>query len=86
VVLALIVAGLYFVLGAWGPVLLWAVGLLFLLPVAGTVIAIGFECAERNLKGERLAAAGLLLAALLAAALWLAAVGYVGYRAYLAIP
>jgi hypothetical protein len=86
VILALIVAGLYFVIGAWGPVLLWGLGLLFLLPLAGTVAVLFMEAAEKRRKGERAGAVGILLAALLAAALWLAAVGYVGHRAWLAIP
>ena len=82
----MIVAWLYFFLGAWGPVLLWSVGVLFAMCLAGTPFLCYFECQDRFRERRFLAGAGYLLGALVAAALWLGAVGYTGYRAYLAVP
>ena len=84
--LALIVAGIYFLVGAWGAAILWAVGTLFLLPMLGAVAALFMTGAEQYRARKRLAGTGVLLGALLATGLWAGAVGYCGYRAYLAIP
>lgn len=82
----MIVVGLYFVLGAWSGVLLWGVATLFSLCLTGMPFLCFFEARDRYRAREFGAAAGYLLAALVAAALWLGAVGYCGYRTYLAIP
>jgi len=84
--LALIVAGVYYLIGAWGAAFLWGVGTLFLLPLVGSVAALFVECAVRFKGRQRLVGSGVLLGAVAAASLWLVAVGYRGYRAYQAIP
>lgn len=84
--LALIVAGLYFFLGAWGAVLLWGVGALFSMCLAGMPFIFFFEGRDRYRQRRFLEAAGCMLGALVAAVVWLGAVGYTGYQAYLAIP
>ena len=73
-------------LGAWGAVLLWGVGVLFSMCLTGMPFMLLFEGMDRYKAGRYLDAAGCLLGALVAAAIWLGAVGYTGYRAYLAIP
>ena len=60
--------------------------MLFAMCLAGTPFLCYFECKDRFKERQLLAGAGYLLGALVAAALWLGAVGYTGYRAYLAIP
>lgn len=85
-ILALIAGGLYWLGGAWGIVLLWGMGVLFLLPLASAPIGL-FLLGMAKISEHRWAAAAARLAgSLLLGLVWLAAVGYCAYRAYLAIP
>jgi len=85
-ILALIAAGLYFLTGAWGVVLLWSLGALLLLPLVGAPLALVMVAKDR--AGEkRWQSAGLhALGALVTGAAWLTSVGYTLYRAYRALP
>lgn len=66
--------------------MLWGLGVLALLPMAGA--SIGLFLTGREKIGERRwpGAAASLLGSLLLGLAWLAAVGYCAYRGYLAIP
>ena len=60
--------------------------MVFVLPQVGAVFALIMYNREEREKGRRVAALAYFACALLWLLLWLAAVGYCGYRAYLAIP
>jgi len=86
VLLALIAAGLYYLGGAWGVVLLWALGVMLLLPILVAPLGL-FQIASERAGERRWLHAGLYLCgAMLAGAGWLVAVGYTAYRAYRALP
>lgn len=67
-------------------VLLWGLGVFFLLPLAVAPFAL-FELGWEKIAERRWpVAAAHLLGVLLTGTAWLAAAGYCGYRAFLAIP
>ena len=86
VLLALVAAGLYFLAGAWGVVLLWALGAMLLLPTLVAPLGLLQIAAERARERRWLHAGLYLCGAMLAGATWLAAVGYSAYRTYRALP
>lgn len=77
--IALVAGAIYWFGGTWGVVLLWGLGVLLLLPLAAAPIGLFLE-------GRKRGAAGYLLGAVVAGVAWLAAVGWCGWRAVLAIP
>ena len=85
-VIALILVGAYFALGAWSGVLAWSVGAFLCMSLAGLPFASLFEAAGCLRERKFVHAAGYLLAAVVAGAIWIGAVGYCAYRAYRAVP
>lgn len=65
--------------------LLWGLGVLFLLPLAATPIGLFLIGREKIRERQWPGAAAALLGSLLLGLAWMAAVGYCAYQGYLAI-
>lgn len=79
-------AGLYFFGGGWGAALLWIFALFFAFFWAGIPAALFIGAREKIASRSWPGAAAFLLGGLATAAAWLLAMGWLGYRAWQAIP